>query len=304
MRRQTNGESRTAFAWEFLRNPRTVAAVTPSGDPLADMVTAPIPTTGTPVVVELGPRHRGIHQSHPAPARRSRQSPGHRDQHPVRRAAGRPLPARGRGGGRRPQLARGARRPRPRTRGRDRERAALDGVHTHPRRRPAQRRLRHALPTRRVHHVHLHAYPVGPARPAAETFPALRVRGGRTGPDGVGKSATGVRLLLPPAAHRCPARAVNHEGRHGTTPRESGSAAQPVLTALTPARAPAGHPHHWPARPPSTCADCSTSASTPTATAGACTPFDPTRMPPHLCGSARRVASQARPAGEAGPAGA
>ena len=55
MRRQTNGDSRAAFAWEFLRNPRTVAAVTPSGDPLADMVTAPIPTTGTPVVVELGP---------------------------------------------------------------------------------------------------------------------------------------------------------------------------------------------------------------------------------------------------------
>jgi phosphatidylethanolamine/phosphatidyl-N-methylethanolamine N-methyltransferase len=49
-----NTDDRAMFAREFLRHPFTVAAVTPSGDPLADLVTASIPGTGAPVVVELG----------------------------------------------------------------------------------------------------------------------------------------------------------------------------------------------------------------------------------------------------------
>ncbi|MFG2043033.1 class I SAM-dependent methyltransferase [Dactylosporangium sp. NPDC048998] len=48
-------DDRVVFVREFLRDPFTVAAVTPSGEPLADVVTAPVPRTGTPVVVELGP---------------------------------------------------------------------------------------------------------------------------------------------------------------------------------------------------------------------------------------------------------
>ncbi|GLY99430.1 SAM-dependent methyltransferase [Actinoplanes sp. NBRC 103695] len=44
-----------AFLREFLRNPLTVAAVAPSSERLADTVTAPVPHTGSPVVVELGP---------------------------------------------------------------------------------------------------------------------------------------------------------------------------------------------------------------------------------------------------------
>jgi phospholipid N-methyltransferase len=48
-------EHRATFLREFLRDPFTVAAVAPSGVPLADRVTAPVPRTGDPVVVELGP---------------------------------------------------------------------------------------------------------------------------------------------------------------------------------------------------------------------------------------------------------
>ena len=48
-------EHRAAFLHEFLRDPFTVAAVAPSGGPLADLVTAPVPRSGDPVVVELGP---------------------------------------------------------------------------------------------------------------------------------------------------------------------------------------------------------------------------------------------------------
>ncbi|BCB89984.1 class I SAM-dependent methyltransferase [Phytohabitans suffuscus] len=49
------GDDRTAFLREFLRDPFTVAAVTPSGRPLADLVTATVPHDGAPLVVELGP---------------------------------------------------------------------------------------------------------------------------------------------------------------------------------------------------------------------------------------------------------
>lgn len=44
-----------AFLHEFVRAPFTVGAVAPSGGPLADLVTAPVPREGDPVVVELGP---------------------------------------------------------------------------------------------------------------------------------------------------------------------------------------------------------------------------------------------------------
>ncbi|GHJ08713.1 methyltransferase [Micromonospora humidisoli] len=46
---------RAQFLREFLRDPFTVAAVAPSGGPLADLVTAPVPDVGEPLVVELGP---------------------------------------------------------------------------------------------------------------------------------------------------------------------------------------------------------------------------------------------------------
>lgn len=46
---------RAAFLREFCRNPFTVASVTPSGEPLANVITASVPATGTPLVVELGP---------------------------------------------------------------------------------------------------------------------------------------------------------------------------------------------------------------------------------------------------------
>ncbi|MEU9888937.1 methyltransferase domain-containing protein [Sphaerisporangium sp. NPDC051011] len=50
----TSGD-RSAFLREFLRAPFTVGAVAPSGVPLADLVTAPVPRDGGPLVVELGP---------------------------------------------------------------------------------------------------------------------------------------------------------------------------------------------------------------------------------------------------------
>ena len=43
------------FLREFLRDPLTVAAVAPSGARLAELVTAPVPRDGDPLVVELGP---------------------------------------------------------------------------------------------------------------------------------------------------------------------------------------------------------------------------------------------------------
>ncbi|PZG20121.1 SAM-dependent methyltransferase [Micromonospora craterilacus] len=46
---------RSQFLREFLRDPLTVASVAPSGRALADAVVAPVPFTGDPVVVELGP---------------------------------------------------------------------------------------------------------------------------------------------------------------------------------------------------------------------------------------------------------
>ena len=46
---------RSVFLREFLRAPLTVAAVAPSGEPLADLITAPVPRAGAPLVVELGP---------------------------------------------------------------------------------------------------------------------------------------------------------------------------------------------------------------------------------------------------------
>ncbi|WP_432832435.1 class I SAM-dependent methyltransferase [Dactylosporangium sp. CA-092794] len=44
-----------SFFLEFVRNPLTVAAVAPSSLALAEVVTAAVPRTGAPVVVELGP---------------------------------------------------------------------------------------------------------------------------------------------------------------------------------------------------------------------------------------------------------
>jgi phospholipid N-methyltransferase len=49
-----NAEHQTSFLREFLRDPFTVAAVAPSGARLADLITAAVPRTGDPVVVELG----------------------------------------------------------------------------------------------------------------------------------------------------------------------------------------------------------------------------------------------------------
>ncbi|MET7399337.1 methyltransferase domain-containing protein [Dactylosporangium sp. NPDC005572] len=51
----TRIDERSAFLREFLRDPFTVAAVTPSGTPLAHLATAGIPRTGHPTVAELGP---------------------------------------------------------------------------------------------------------------------------------------------------------------------------------------------------------------------------------------------------------
>ncbi|WP_214317596.1 class I SAM-dependent methyltransferase [Nonomuraea sediminis] len=50
-----SARERAAFLQEFLRAPFTVGAVTPSGEPLANLVTAPVPRGGAPLVVELGP---------------------------------------------------------------------------------------------------------------------------------------------------------------------------------------------------------------------------------------------------------
>ena len=44
-----------SFFLEFIRSPLTVGAVAPSGPALARTVTAAVPATGSPVVVELGP---------------------------------------------------------------------------------------------------------------------------------------------------------------------------------------------------------------------------------------------------------
>ncbi|MBU2664580.1 methyltransferase domain-containing protein [Actinoplanes bogorensis] len=43
------------FLVEFARSPLIVGAVAPSGRSLAEVVTAPVPRTGDPLVVELGP---------------------------------------------------------------------------------------------------------------------------------------------------------------------------------------------------------------------------------------------------------
>ncbi|MCM4084262.1 class I SAM-dependent methyltransferase [Paractinoplanes hotanensis] len=48
-------EGLTTFLREFLRDPLTVAAVAPSSARLADLIGAPVPHTGDPLVVELGP---------------------------------------------------------------------------------------------------------------------------------------------------------------------------------------------------------------------------------------------------------
>lgn len=44
-----------SFLSEFVRSPMTVGAIAPSGPALARLATAAVPTTGSPVVVELGP---------------------------------------------------------------------------------------------------------------------------------------------------------------------------------------------------------------------------------------------------------
>ncbi|MEV4394833.1 SAM-dependent methyltransferase [Nonomuraea sp. NPDC049607] len=46
---------RVAFLHEFVRSPFTVGAIAPSGEPLADLIAAPVPREGDPLVVELGP---------------------------------------------------------------------------------------------------------------------------------------------------------------------------------------------------------------------------------------------------------
>ncbi|MEU7458286.1 class I SAM-dependent methyltransferase [Streptosporangium roseum] len=48
-------DDRTAFLHEFVRAPFTVGAVAPSSAALADLVTAPVPREGDPLIVELGP---------------------------------------------------------------------------------------------------------------------------------------------------------------------------------------------------------------------------------------------------------
>jgi phosphatidylethanolamine/phosphatidyl-N-methylethanolamine N-methyltransferase len=53
--RALSADGRATFLREFLRDPFTVAAVAPSGTRLADLVTAPVPGDGDPLVVELGP---------------------------------------------------------------------------------------------------------------------------------------------------------------------------------------------------------------------------------------------------------
>ncbi|NMO49811.1 methyltransferase domain-containing protein [Actinoplanes sp. TBRC 11911] len=47
--------SQTSLLSEFVRHPREVGAVAPSGTTLTAQAVAPIPRTGDPVVVELGP---------------------------------------------------------------------------------------------------------------------------------------------------------------------------------------------------------------------------------------------------------
>ncbi|MFI6387747.1 class I SAM-dependent methyltransferase [Nonomuraea sp. NPDC050540] len=54
MNRRPADDSRLSFLLEFARHPMTVGAVTPSSTALAHAITAPIPRTGAPVVVELG----------------------------------------------------------------------------------------------------------------------------------------------------------------------------------------------------------------------------------------------------------
>ena len=44
-----------SFLVEFMRNPMTVGAVQASGSALAEVATATVPATGSPVVLELGP---------------------------------------------------------------------------------------------------------------------------------------------------------------------------------------------------------------------------------------------------------
>ncbi|GGT19751.1 class I SAM-dependent methyltransferase [Nonomuraea spiralis] len=44
-----------SFLLEFVRDPMTVGAVAPSGPALARVATAAVPSTGSPIVVELGP---------------------------------------------------------------------------------------------------------------------------------------------------------------------------------------------------------------------------------------------------------
>jgi phosphatidylethanolamine/phosphatidyl-N-methylethanolamine N-methyltransferase len=50
-----NQPARTAFLAAFLRRPSTMGAVAPSSARLAAVLASVVPTTGTPVVVELGP---------------------------------------------------------------------------------------------------------------------------------------------------------------------------------------------------------------------------------------------------------
>ncbi|MEU6644730.1 SAM-dependent methyltransferase [Saccharomonospora sp. NPDC046836] len=44
-----------SFFFEFVRDPMTVGAVLPSGPALAELATAGVPRTGSPIVLELGP---------------------------------------------------------------------------------------------------------------------------------------------------------------------------------------------------------------------------------------------------------
>ena len=52
---EATGNRTMSFFLEFVRDPTTVGAVVPSGMRLAEVATAAVPRTGSPIVLELGP---------------------------------------------------------------------------------------------------------------------------------------------------------------------------------------------------------------------------------------------------------
>lgn len=81
-----------AFLREFVRAPFSVVAVTPSGAPLANLITASVPWVGDPLICRTWPRHRRVHVRHSAQADWPGSPHRCRSQRPVRRAAGSPVP--------------------------------------------------------------------------------------------------------------------------------------------------------------------------------------------------------------------